>query len=167
MTATVTKHRATITAEPGRSDLTITREFDAPVALVFKAFTDPALIVKWLGPRKYTTRLDAFEPRTGGHYRYVNIDAENGAEYGFRGVIHEVVANERVIQTFEFEGMPEGGHVSLESATFEALPGGRTRLVNRTAFLTPEDRDGMIASGMEGGMQESYERLDEILAAGL
>ncbi|MCC7361953.1 MAG: SRPBCC family protein [Anaerolineales bacterium] len=161
---TPTKHRATIVAEPGRSDLIVTREFDAPRELVFKAYTDPALIVKWLGPRNYAMQLDAFEPRSGGHYRYLHVDNETGAVYAFHGVIHEVVPNERIIQTFEFEGMPEGGHVSLESAVFEALPGGRTRVVNRTAFLSVDDRDGMVASGMESGMQDSYDRLDEVLS---
>lgn len=165
-TATPAKLRATIAAEPGRPDLTITREFDAPRELVFKAFTDPALIVKWLGPRKYAMRLETFEPRSGGRWRYVNIDPASGAEYSFHGVVHEVAAPERIIQTFEFDGLPEAGHVSLEAAYFEVLPGNRTRLVNRTVFLSVEDRDGMIQSGMEGGMQESYERLDEVLAGG-
>ncbi len=164
MNVTTTLKQATITAEPGRPDLTITREFDAPRELVFKAFTDPALIVKWLGPRQYAMRLDKFEPQSGGRYRYVHIDPANGAEYSFHGVVHEVAAPERIIQTFEFDGLPEAGHVSLEAAYFEALPGGRTRLTNRTVFLSVADRDGMIQSGMEGGMQDSYQRLDDVLA---
>jgi uncharacterized protein YndB with AHSA1/START domain len=166
MTATKTtaKNPTKLVAEPGRQDLTITREFDAPRELVFKAFTDPALLVKWLGPRKYQMRLDTHEAHSGGRYRYAHIDPDNGAEYTFHGVIHDVTAPERIIQTFEFDGLPEAGHVSLEAAYFEALPGGRTRMTNRSVFLSVEDRDGMLQSGMEDGMLDSYSRLDDVLA---
>ncbi len=162
-TKTSPKLTATIVAEPGKQDLTITREFDAPRELVFKAFTDPALLVKWLGPSRLAIRLETFEPRSGGRWRYVQVEAD-GTEYGFHGCIHDVTAPERIIQTFEFEGLPETGHVTLEAAYFEALPGGRTRLTNHSVFLSVEDRDGMVQSGMEGGMQESYSRLDAVLA---
>ena len=156
-----TKNKTTITAEPGALDLFITREFDAPPELVYQAHTDPDLIVQWLGPREYPTRLETFEPVSGGRWRYLSIGAD-GNEYGFHGVFHEV-SPERIIQTFEFEGLPEAGHVTLETLRLEALPGGRTRLIGQSVFQSVEDRDGMIASGMESGVVDGYARLDELL----
>ena len=156
-------NRTRITAEPGKQELFITREFDAPRDLVFKAFIDPKLYVQWLGPRKYTMNLEKFEPRSGGAWRYVFKD-KDGSEYGFHGVNHEVLAPERLIDTFEFEGLPEKGHVSLETARFEELPGGKTELTIHVVFLSVADRDGMIQSGMEEGVNESHERLDELLS---
>ena len=159
----MTKNNKTkITAEPGKQEIIIAREFDAPRALVFKAFTDPELYMQWLGPRRLTMRLETFEPRNGGSWRYIHAD-NNGNEYAFHGVNHEVLTPERIISTFEFEGLPETGHVVLETARFEALPGGRTKLVNQSVFQSVADRDGMLQSGMEGGVNESYERLDELL----
>lgn len=160
----MTKHNKTnITAEPGKQEILITREFDAPRELVFKAFTDPALYVQWLGPRDLTMTLETFEPKSGGSWRYIHRDKEDNA-YAFHGVNHEVTAPERIIGTFEFEGLPEQGHVTLETARFEALPGNRTRLTIQSVFQSVADRDGMLQSGMEGGMNESYDRLDELLA---
>ncbi len=156
------KNVTKITAEPGKQELFITREFDAPRELVFKAFTDPELYVQWLGPRMMKMKLEKFEPRSGGAWRYIHIDPQ-GNEYGFHGVYHEVLPPERLIDTFEFEGLPEAGHVTLETARFEALPGGRTRFNAQVIFQSVADRDGMIASGMEGGMNEGFERLDELL----
>jgi uncharacterized protein YndB with AHSA1/START domain len=155
------KHKTTITAEPGKQELFITREFEAPQELVFKAHTDPELFVQWLGPRGLTTTLEAFEPVSGGRWRFIQKD-KDGNEYGFHGVFHEV-SPERMIQTFEFEGLPESGHVVLETTTLEALPNGRTRLMAQSVFQSVSDRDGMIQSGMEHGVNEGYERLDEIL----
>lgn len=155
------KNKTTITAEPGKQDLTILREFDAPRELVYKAFTDPALFVQWLGPREYTMKLETFEPRTGGNYRYIHQD-KSGNAFGFHGVFHEI-SPERLIQTFEFEGLPESGHVSLESMHLESLPGGRTKLTIHAIYQSVSDRDGMIQSGMERGVNEGYERLDELL----
>lgn len=155
-----------ITAEPGKQEIFITREFDAPRDLVFKAFVDPKLIVQWLlGPRKHglTMTLDKFEPRTGGVYRFIHRD-QQGNEYAFHGSIHEVLTPERIVQTFEFEGLPEKGHVSLETARFEELPGGRTKLITQSVFQSVADRDGMLQSGMEEGVNDSYDRLDELLA---
>ena len=156
------KNRTTITAEPGKQELFITREFDAPPELVFKAHTDSNLFVQWLGPRGYTMRLETFEPRSGGRWRYNHRDSD-GNEYGFHGVFHEV-SPERMIQTFEFEGLPESGHVTLDTMRLEALPNGRTRLTAQSVFQSVADRDGMIQSGMERGVTEGYERLDEVLA---
>ncbi len=157
------KNKTKITAEPGKQDLTITREFDVPRELVFKAYIDPKLYVQWLGPRDLKMRLDKFEPKSGGTYRYIHTD-KDGNEFAFNGVYHEVSAPERIIDTFEFEGLPERGHVALEIARFEELPGGRTRFVGQSIFKSVEDRDGMIQSGMEGGINDSYDRLDELLA---
>lgn len=156
-----TKNKTTITAEPGRQELFITREFEAPRDLVFKAFTDPELIVQWLGPRELKMRLDKFDSKSGGSYRYIHID-QNGNEYGFHGVIHEVTAPERIIQTFEFEGLPETGHVALETSRFSALPGKRTRVVIQSVFQSVADRDGIMQSGMEYGVNDSHNRLDEL-----
>ena len=155
------KNKTTVTAEPGVQELFITREFDAPRELVFKAHTDPKLFVQWLGPRDYEMKLDVFEPISGGKYRYVHKD-QNGNEYGFNGTFHEM-SIERMIQTFEFEGMPERGHVSMDCMTLEALPGDRTRITIHSIFQSVSDRDGMIQNGMEHGINDGYERLDEIL----
>ncbi len=140
----------------------ITREFDAPRELVFKAFTDPKLYVQWLGPRGFTTALETFEPRSGGSWRYIQKD-QSGNEYAFHGVNHEVTAPERIIGTFEFEGLPEKGHVLLQTARFEALPGNRTKLTAQAIFQSVADRDGMLQSDMEEGINDSYDRLDELL----
>ena len=155
------KNKTTITAEPGKQEIFITREFDAPRELVYKAFTDPALFVQWLGPRGYEMKLEIFEPVSGGRYRYIHKDT-HGNEYGFNGTFHEI-SPERMIQTFEFEGMPERGHVSLDSMTLEDLPGNRTRITVQSVFRSVSDRDGMIQNGMERGVNDGYERLDEIL----
>jgi uncharacterized protein YndB with AHSA1/START domain len=156
------KNKTVITVEPGKQEVFITREFDAPRELVFRAFTDPSLFVQWLGPRGYKMTLEAFEPKRGGKYRYIHTDP-GGNEYGFHGVFHEI-SPERLIQTFEFEGLPELGHVSLDSMTLEELPGGRTKASIHTVFQSVVDRDGMIQSGMERGVNEGYDRLDELLA---
>lgn len=156
------KNKTTMTAKPGKQEIFITREFDAPRELVFKAHTDPNLFAQWIGPRDLTTTLEAFEPVSGGRYRFIQKD-KDGNKFGFHGVFHEV-SPERVIQTFEFEGLPESGHVTLETMTLEALPNNRTRLTTQSVFQSVSDRDGMIESGMEYGVNEGYERLDEILS---
>lgn len=151
-----------ISAESGKQEIVITREFDAPRELVFKAFTDPELYVQWLGPRGFTMQLELFEPESGGRWRYTHKD-KDGNEYSFHGVYHEVTAPERIISTFEFEGLPEKGHVVLETARFEELPGNRTRLMSQAVFQSVADRDGDLQSGMEEGVNDSYDRLDELL----
>ncbi len=158
------KNETTIIADPGKQEIFIIREFDAPRELVFKATTDPKLIVQWLGPRELTMRIDKYEPESGGSYRYIHSDAQNN-EYAFRGVFHSVTAPERVIQTFEFEGMP--GHATLETATYEALANDRTKLTVHTIFQSVADRDGMVQSGMETGIVDSHERLDDLLEKGI
>ena len=157
------KNKTVVKAETGKQEFFITREFDFPRELVFKAFTDPKLYVQWLGPRQMKMTLEKFEPRSGGMWRYKHIDP-GGNVHGFHGVNHEVLAPERLIDTFEYEGLPEKGHVSLETARFEELPGRRTRLTIHSVFQSIADRDGMVGSGMEQGITESFERLDELLA---
>lgn len=152
-----------VIAEEGKQEILIEREFDAPRELVFKAYTDRELFSQWMGPRDLKIALEKFEPKSGGSWKYVHTD-KDGNKYGFHGVNHEVLAPERIIGTFEFEGLPEQGHVTLETARFEELPGGRTKVVSQSVFQSVADRDGMMQSGMEGGLKESYERLDELLA---
>jgi uncharacterized protein YndB with AHSA1/START domain len=147
---------------PGRQEILITREFDAPRELVFKAHTDAAIYAQWLGPRDMTTTFETFQPWSGGSYRFISKD-QAGNEYGFHGVYHEVLAPERMIGTFEFEGLPESGHVEFDTTHFEELSDGRTRMTILALFQTVEDRDGMIASGMESGMNEGFDQLDEWL----
>ena len=152
----------TISAEPGKQELLITREFDAPRELVFKACMDPKLISQWWGPRNLSTIVDKMDVRPGGQWRFINRDAE-GNEYAFHGVYHEILAPERVIDTFEFEGLPETGHVTLETMKLEELPGGRTRLTTQSVFQSVADRDATLQSGMEAGVKETYDRLAELL----
>jgi len=158
----MTYNKTKIVAEPGKQEIFITREFDAPRELVFKAFIDPELYKEWIGPRELTTDLETFESENGGSWRYIQKDPE-GNEFAFHGVNHEVLAPERIIGTFEFEGLPEKGHVILQTARFQVLPGDRTRLLSQSVFQSVEDRDGMLQSGMEGGVNDSYNRLDELL----
>ncbi|GAB7108192.1 SRPBCC family protein [Streptomyces phaeofaciens JCM 4814] len=164
MSATGTQHHneTRIVADPALPTIVITREFDAPPERVFRAYTDPDLVVRWLGPRRLTMWIERYDARSGGSYRYVHRE-DDGTEYGFHGVFHEVRPDERIVQTFTFEGFPDG--VSLETAVFEDL-GGRTRVTTTSLMGSIEDRDAMISSGMEGGLREGYERLDELLDGG-
>jgi uncharacterized protein YndB with AHSA1/START domain len=148
---------------PGTSYADLTREFDAPVEAVFRAHADPALYSQWIGPRGLSSTITEWDFRTGGSYGFEQTGSD-GAVYGFRGVIHTVVENELVIQTFEYLGAP--GEVSLDRLRFESLPGGRTRLVGRSVFTSTEALDAMIENGMEWGMNEGYEKLDALLAGG-
>ena len=156
------KNKTVITVEPGKQELFITREFDAPRGLVFKAHIDPDLYVQWLGPRGYEMILETFEPHSGGRYRYIHKD-KDGNEFGFHGVFHEI-SEELLIQTFEFEGLPERGHVILDTMRLEELPGNRTRATIQSVYQSVSDRDGMVQAGMERGVNEGYERLDKLLA---
>jgi uncharacterized protein YndB with AHSA1/START domain len=159
------KNQTRVKAEPGKQELFITREFEAPRELVFQAFADSKILVRFLGPEKFTMKIDYYNFKSGGSYRYIHID-EKGNEYGFNGVVHEVTAPERVIQTFEFEAMPERGHVSLDTLMLEALPDNRTKLTIQSIFRSVADRDGLVMSGMEGGLSEGFNRLDKLLEKG-
>jgi uncharacterized protein YndB with AHSA1/START domain len=145
---------------PTDREIHIERVFDAPRDRVYATFTDSELIPEWWGPRGGTTIVDQMDVKAGGAWRYV-IRTADGDETAFRGTYREVSPPERVVQTFEWEGMP--GHVSIETAEFEDL-GDRTRVITTSLFHTPEERDGMLASGMEHGLNETYARLDELLA---
>jgi uncharacterized protein YndB with AHSA1/START domain len=145
--------------EPGKQELTATTMIDAPRDLVFRAYTDPDLFVRWWGPRRLKNKILKYDSRSGGEWHVIQTDAD-GTEFGFRGVNHEVVAPERICQTFEFLGVP--GHVALQTATFEAV-GNKTRIVAQMVFQSVMDRDGMVASGMRSGADESMERLAELL----
>ncbi len=160
------KNKTTIVAAPGKLDIIITREFDAPRELVFKAYTTANLYKEWVGPKGYKTEIETFEPKNGGSWRYITKD-EQGNAYAFHGVNHLVKSPELIVGTFEFEGLPEEGHVALETARFESLPGDRTRVTGISVFQTQADRDGMIQSGMEQGVNEGHERLDELFEQGL
>jgi uncharacterized protein YndB with AHSA1/START domain len=149
-----------ITAEPGLPMIIITREFDAPRELVFRAHTDPDLLVRWLGPRDLSLTVDRYEVRNGGTWRYVNSDAD-GNTAGFHGVFHGDPSPDAIVQTFEFEGAP--GHVCLLTVTF-AERDGKTLLRSVSSFQSVEDRDAMVAAGMERGVRDSDERLAELLA---
>ncbi|HWU45374.1 MAG TPA: SRPBCC family protein [Humibacter sp.] len=151
----------TITAAEGLPYIDIVREFDAPVEAVYRAHTEPDLVKQWLGPRGYEMDIDAYDVRTGGHYRFIHR-APSGEEYAFHGSFHSATTNAQIIQTFEFEGVP--GVASIEKLDLEDLGDGRTRTHVHAVYPSLEARDGMLASGMEGGVVEGYEQLDELLA---
>jgi uncharacterized protein YndB with AHSA1/START domain len=153
-------HETEITADPRVPLVRITREFDAPPAKVFRAHTDPELVAQWLGPRRLEMRVDHYDCRTGGSYRYLHVSDSD--EFGFHGSFHEVRPSELIIQTFTFESFPDD--VALERLVFEDLGDGRTRLTATSLVETFEGRDAFLASGMEEGVREGYERLDELLA---
>ena len=148
-----------VTAEPGTPYIDFTREFDAPRDLLFRAHTDPELLVQWLGPRRLTMVIDRYDVKDGGKWRYIHRD-QDGTEYGFHGVFHGTPSPDGMVQTFEFEGAP--GHVSLDWLTFEERD-GRTVLHGHSVFQSVQARDAMVQSGMEGGLSEAYERLDELI----
>ena len=153
-------HETQIEVDPRVPLVRITRDFDAPPEKVFRAHTDPDLVAQWLGPRRHEMRIDHYDCRTGGSYRYVH--ASDGNEFGFHGSFHEVRPSELIVQTFTFEGEPDG--VALERLVFEDLGGGRTRLRASSLVDSFEGRDAFVSSGMEDGIREGYERLDELLA---
>jgi len=154
-----TEGRMAKVTTPTDREIVSERVFDAPRELVFKTYTDPELVAEWWGLRSTTTIVDKMEVRAGGGWRFVQRN-EDGTETAFRGTYREVTPPERIVQTFEWEGMP--GHVLVETVTFEDL-GERTKMVNTSLFHTTEERDGMLEAGMESGMNESLQLLDELL----
>ena len=155
-------NKTVVTAEPGKQELFITREFDAPRELLFKAHTDPDLYIQWVGPKDMKMTIEKWECYEGGSYKFTH--ERDGHKYAFFGVNHEIAAPERIIGTFEFDGLPERGHVILGTTKFEELSGGRSRVVHQSVFQSVNDRDGMIQSGMERGVNDGYEKLDALLA---
>lgn len=158
----MSRHQTEIVSDPRVPLVRIVREFDAPAAKVYRAHVEPDLVAQWLGPRGRDLRVDHWDGRTGGSYRYVITS--DGFEAGFRGCFHELRPAELIVQTFTFEGMPDG--VALERLIFEDLDGGRSRLTSTSLVDSFEDRDAFVASGMESGVIEGYESLDELLAHG-
>ena len=150
--------KATVTTR-GDRQIRVERIFNAPRERVWRAMTDPELVALWWG-RGNKLVVERMEVEPGGHWRFVEHSPDG--IHGFEGRFSEVTPPERVVQTFEWDGMP--GHVALETATLEDLGDGRTRFVNTSLFMTAEDRDGMLQSGMEGGLNESYAALDRLLA---
>lgn len=153
-------HETKIVADPTVPLVRITRAFDATPEKVFRAHSNPELVAQWLGPRDLTMTIDHYDCRTGGSYRYVHSRGDE--EYGFFGCFHEVRPGELIVQTFCFEGFPDS--VALERLTLEDIGNGRTQLVATSLVDSFEGRDAFVASGMEVGVREGYERLDELLA---
>lgn len=157
---TVTHHETEIVADPTVPLIRITREFDATPNQVFRAHTDPDLVVRWLAPFDYEMGIDEWDCRDGGSYRYHHLDG--GAEHAFRGCFHLVRPSEVIVQTFTYEGEPDG--VALERLVLVDLGNGRTRLEATSLVETFEGRDAFLASGMEDGIRDCYRRLDALLA---
>ncbi len=151
-----------IIAEAGKQELFIHREFNAPRELVFRAFSEPDLLAQWMGPKEMHTVINKLDNQSHGSWRFTHIDPK-GNHHAFHGVIHEVFAPERIIRTFEYEGMPQRGHVSLEFLELHALPDNRSKISIQVIYKSVMDRDGHIQSGMERGVVDSHERLEVLL----
>ena len=151
--------KTTITAPAGEPFIDIERDFDAPRELVHRAYMDPELVKQWLGPRQYEMTIDEWDARAGGAYRYVHR-GEDG-EYAFHGVFHSFDMD-NMVQTFEYEGAP--GHVSLDTQVLEYLGNGRTRVKSHSIYMSVADRDAMVEAGMSSGVEDGFDRLDELLA---
>lgn len=160
---TTTPNTATtrIEADPAVPVIRLTRDFAATPAQLFRAHTDPELFARWIGPDRMTTRIDRWDARSGGSWRFVS--ERDGQEYGFHGCFHDV-REDRIVQTFTWEGEPDG--VALETVAFEDLGDGRTRVRIESLCWSMEERDGRLRSGMDVGVDQGYAKLDALLAAG-
>lgn len=158
MSATSNRYQVTIEADPALPIIRMIRDFDATPAQLMRAHLEPELFARWVGPDGMTTTILDWDATSGGRWRYVA--ERDGEEYGFRGCFHEV-GDERIVQTFTFEGMPEG--VALETLRFEDLGDGRTRLHAQSLVDSFEGRDQWLASGMETGVDQGYAKLDSLL----
>lgn len=158
---THSKHETEIVVDPDVPLVRIIREFDAPPERVFRAHADPDIFAQWNGPNDTEIRMKGYDFRTGGSYRYVAIS--EGVEHRFYGSFHEIRPDELIVQTFTYEGVPDG--VALEKLFFEDIGAGRTRLTSTSLVDSFEGRDAFVASGMEVGVVEGYQRLDAILAS--
>ena len=152
--------KTTIVAKPGRQEIVLIRDFDAPRDLVYKVLTDPELRPQWWGPRELTTTIETMDTREGGSWRFIQRDPD-GNEYAFHGMYHVLDAPNQTVETFEFEGLPER-HVVLDTTNLVEHD-GITTLTQTSVFQSVEDRDGMVASGMETGARESMDRIEELL----
>jgi uncharacterized protein YndB with AHSA1/START domain len=157
------KNTTRMISKPGGQEVLFLRDFDAPRDEVFRAWTTPSLYSRWAGPRHLKSCLKVFKPRTGGSYRILHLGTD-GIQFITRGVYHEVTPPERIVATFENESNADKGRPVLEIFKFEALSDRRTRVTTHLIFLTGADRDGMLQAGVEQGMRESHERLEELLA---
>lgn len=153
-------NKTSIVAEPNKQEIIISRIFEAPRDLVFRMWTDAAYLPEWWGPSVITTVVDSLDPKKGGVWRYVQRDPA-GNEYAHNGVFHEVAAPERLVHTYEFEGVPS---VGLVTVTFEELQGGRTHLTETSLYPSVEIRDGVLQSGMSEGAIELMDRFATLLA---
>jgi uncharacterized protein YndB with AHSA1/START domain len=151
--------KVNVTATPGGYEVIVETTIKAPLDKVWQAYIDPDLVVQWLGPRRLKGTIDTWEHRPGGKWAFTHSDEEGNA-YSFHGYFHEIVDKERLVQTFEFEGTP--GNVSMDTAYFEA-DGDQTKIRTVSVFQSPEARDAMIKSGMEKGITEGFERMEELL----
>jgi uncharacterized protein YndB with AHSA1/START domain len=152
--------RATVTT-PSNREIRVERIFNASRDRVWRAFTDPTQLAQWWG-RGHKLVIERLEVVRGGHWRFVE-HTPNGEVHGFEGRYREVTPPKRLAMTFEWDGMP--GYVEITTVDLEDLGDGRTRVVSNVLFFTPEERDGMLKSGMEKGMNESYAALDRLLEA--
>ena len=159
---TTTTREAEIVVDPDVPTVRIIREFDAPAAKVFRAHVDPELVARWMGPDDLENVIDHWDARTGGSWRYHAV--HGGESYSFYGSFHEIREGELIVQTFCFEGVPDG--VALERLELEDLPGGRCRLVATSLVDSFEGRDAFVAGGMDTGVQQGYRKLDALLAEG-
>ncbi|HYM20330.1 MAG TPA: SRPBCC family protein [Candidatus Kapabacteria bacterium] len=159
MSTTTAKDTLTMTLASD-TEIVITREFDAPRELVFKAMTDAEMIPKWWGPRMLRTVIETLEPRVGGKWRFLQYDPD-GNEFAFNGIFKEFDPPSKLVMTLEFE--PQAGHIITNATTLENIS-GKTKMTVISTFASKADRDGMLEQGMEWGMREGYERLDEVLA---
>jgi uncharacterized protein YndB with AHSA1/START domain len=150
-----------IAADPALPIIRITREFRATPAQLLRAHTDPALFARWVGPDSMQTRIDYWDARTGGSFRFLSV--RDDAEYGFRGCFHDI-RPDRIVQTFTYEGDPDG--VALETLWFDDLGDGRTRLRTQSLVESFEGRDAWLRSGMEVGVEDGYAKLERMLTDG-
>jgi uncharacterized protein YndB with AHSA1/START domain len=158
MKASQSTVKPAVITTPNDNEIRIERSFDAPREAVFRAYTDPKLLIHWMGPRKYRMTIEQMDVRPGGRWHFTHIDTD-GTKYGFHGEFREIVRPERIVQTWNFEGMLGE---SLQTALFEEH-NGRTTVKSIVKFERKEHRDGMLASNMESGLNEGYDRLDEVL----
>lgn len=156
-------HETRIVAERDRQELFVIREFEAERELVFRAFSDAEVLVLWFGAGDAPLEIERLDTHSGGAYRFLQCPA-GGQKQGFGGVIHEITSPERIIRTFEFTDAPERGHVSLETVTFVALPGDRTRVTVHSVFRSVAARDAMVRMVTQHGLADAHRRLDAVLA---
>jgi len=150
-----------VTLPDGAPYIDYSREFDYPALDVFRAHVTADSYAQWVGPEELETRIEAFEPTPGGSYRFVQSN-DDGGEFAFRGVFHNLRPGEFILQTFEYEGYPD--QASLDFLRFEDLPGGRSRLVGHSVYPSVQTRDNFVSSGMESGMAAGYDKLEQLLA---